>query len=305
MAFSNGKCSLTRRKNGDFTNSTKTCEVNLGLNGEFYQAYSYAEKIAIVDFKNKVVLYNDHKFSVTTNAHQWAVYKFIERQYPNYKHLSIDCYSINNLDLRDPMKFFNEVSGLRYTQGLADYISVLGNKKKDLKFLENLIKENEEADKRAREEKNREIRVKNLRKKIEALDYKTPKALEVALDKFKKEAFHTIHILEANGWQKVESFKAVLDNHREIVDYRLWEISRLSKLNGPASYLDERFKALEGVVILNANISDLETAKVVLKNLDKINTTHYLSKIVIKEAKRLAAIEVFSELGSDEDKEAV
>lgn len=303
MGFRGGRTTLSRRKDGKYTNSTKTCEVLLGNDGSYYEAYSYAEKIVKVDFKNEIVIYNVHNFSPTTNGHQEAVRGFFSRQYPTLKAINIDCYSMNNLDIRDVFESIKGLSGLKYTYGLDELVKILGSNRKDLAWVYRLIEADAKKEKERKESKNREIRVKNLTKKLENLDYKDEKSLLKAIEKFKVESTsrRKVEILSPTRWETVEKFKTVLDENNFTLDLTYWNRDRLSLLNGPADYLEAELSKIDGLDLRYITSVDENTAGVFLKHFNKFTCSGRILDKLKLEAQKIVAVQVFSDLGSVEN----
>lgn len=171
--YSNGSLTIKKRRDGTYSNSTKTVEIDL-KNGT---AYSYREKIAYINHDKKYIIFNDHKYSPTTSNHQSHVRYFLNghEELKNYKRYTIDISSLN---------YFNGTleslsGGLRYSPGLE--IFVKNEFKKYSEFLKDIKEKTEKRDAESKEREARRAKMKRLMNSIENLKYKSVKNFEKAI----------------------------------------------------------------------------------------------------------------------------
>lgn len=175
MSYSNGKCSLTwSKKREQYENSTKSCTVG------HYVAYSYREKIALVNDKKNYVLFNYHKFSVTTSVHQNRIMG--HGMYANNESYYLDCTSINNFDFKN----LDTLNAYRITEDLRKFCNKYF-KKQAKKYLAKIEADQLERETWEREQKNKRARERNLIKKIELLKYPSFKKLLEACKKLNRQ----------------------------------------------------------------------------------------------------------------------
>jgi len=92
-----GKCELKfYKKTNEWKNSTGSVRLNL----ETGLAYSYREKIAIINKEKDFVLFNDFSFSPTTRNHQKGIYNLLisKLNFNSSKIIRIEASSLNDFD---------------------------------------------------------------------------------------------------------------------------------------------------------------------------------------------------------------
>lgn len=222
MGFSRSRDYKTD-KYGNIYNSTKSFQVFASQSDKrFYEAYSYNEKIAIIDNKKGIVWFNDKNFSVTTSKHFSMLRNILDKfPYFKYKKVYLEIDSLNNYDSKTINKVLDDKS-LKYNESLfhAVEIGLLKGKEK-LKEIEKRDKEQKEKD-RLNDRKNR------LKENIENLNYKTEIGLKRALKEYKELSKNSIVIrinFLSDDLFKLSNFKKfypiLKDNESLILNFRL------------------------------------------------------------------------------------
>jgi hypothetical protein len=178
MGFSSSKNYKTD-KYGNVYNSTKSFQVFASqADKRFYEAWSYSEKIAIIDNNKGIVWFNSTNFSVTTSKHFYMLHKILnELPYFKYKKLYLEINSLNGYDSKTINKVLDDRS-LKYNESLfqAVELGLLKGKRK--------LKEIEKRDKEKRDKNKLDEKKNRLKENIGRLNYKTESGLKKALKDF-------------------------------------------------------------------------------------------------------------------------
>ncbi len=217
-----GKCELKfYKKTNEWKNSTGSVRVEL----ENGLAWSYGQKIAIINKEKDFVLFNEYKFSQTTSNHQKAVYVLLQ----------------NKLGFHPTRIFRIEAGSLNYFDGSIDSIkdSITSDLNLDRLQSSKLIKfshkELTEIKSRLDEDfkKTKENEKENrLKKNLITLNYANEKTYLKALNEFFKNSGR-LRKLELDWPQKMKSL-----DHFELFE-KIMENKEISEKIDPVYYLRE------------------------------------------------------------------
>jgi hypothetical protein len=230
MPFSH-KAILRKNKHGNYNNSTKSCQVLVNPSNklEITEAFSYDEKIAFIDHKKKIIVYNARKFSTTTSTHFYAIRSVIESKHSiGYKSFYFEIDSLNGYCPKSIKSILDDKS-LKYSESLFEAFGL--KIFKGIKKLKQIEDRTNKEIKEKRESKN----LSKLRDKVRWLDYKTEtgllKAIKTITDKTGS-VFFEIH--KYTLFESVMRFKNILKDHFILDDFihiNLLEFYRIPREN--------------------------------------------------------------------------
>lgn len=178
MGFNNSR-NYKIDKHGNIFNSGKNFQVKASQSDKrFYEAWSYEEKIAIIDNDKGIVWFNSKNFSKTTSRHFYMLRGILDKSpYFKYKKVYLEIASLNGYDSKNINKVLDN-SSLKYNESLFQAVELgLLKGKRKLKAIEKRDKEKRDKDK-LNDRKNR------LKENIGRLNYKTESGLKKALKDF-------------------------------------------------------------------------------------------------------------------------